>query len=269
MNKSFFPLFLLFFIYACEPNHQVISLNKDGSGYLESSFDISKPVDLFLQSAKDNADQDSTKTLAYNLVSELYKAESKDTVINVYHQLPDSLKVGRDRFNLLKNVTIKVGSNFKEQSSGFSLKVEFESEKKLLQTFSQFDSLKVDVTKAAMEKKKFDGSEDFFPKYSIDMKSQIIRIPHSDLAKKMARDSMVTKMFERAATKNGEKKQVPIFLEMLFVGSVTTIVYAPGDIIFSNDPNAVIDGNKIVFEASKIEILQTKDTLDRILKFKK
>ncbi len=268
MNKVIFLLCTIFLIFSCEPNQHIISINKNESGFLESSFDFSKSVGLFLQAAKEQADQDSTKAMAYTLIAGLYQAENKDSVFNLYERLPDSLKMTLDSPELLKNVSLIAGSNLKEQSSGVSIKVVFKNEKKLHETFAQLEYLEEAAKRDSVMTRKFATTKEFFPKYSIDMDARTIRLPHSDLVKKMVRDTTFIKMFEKFGPDDNRSAQGLKMLEMLFGGSITTIVYAPGEIIFSNDPNAVIEGNKIIFEASKIEILQTKDTLDRILKFK-
>ena len=267
MNKIIFLFCTILLISSCEPNQHIISINKDGSGYLESSFDLSKTMDLFLQSAKEQANQDSTKALAYNLIAGLYQAENKDSVFNLYERLPDSLKMTMDSPELLKNVSLISGSNLKEKSSGIAIKVAFENEKKLQKTLSQLEYLEKTTKQDATTTKRMATTKEFFPKCSIDMDARTIRLPHSDLMKKMVRDTTFTKMLEGFSPDGNKSSQGLKMLEMLFGGSVMTIVYAPGEVVFSNDPNAVIEGNKIIFEASKIEILQTKDTLDRILKF--
>lgn len=101
-------------------------------------------------------------------------------------------------------------------------------------------------------------------RHKLDKKHNVIRMPRTDLLKELMDDPEMGPEFRQdidsiitlLKTKPDEERKdedIKMF-EMMLGGESKTIVHAPGKIVFTNDPNAIIEGNKVTF---KTDVLKT------------
>jgi hypothetical protein len=155
-----------------------------------------------------------------------------------------------EKFNLSFNLKYKNKEHLEKTSASFeeALKSRGNMELTLPDSMKNkplFDILSTDYTKGIIEVKGIDMSE----------------FENDDSTKELLKD-----------LENPEKSSEPEFAMMMkaiFGGEKVTIVHAPGKILSTNYPKAVISGNTVTFKDDMIEILKTKRSSNKVIQYQK
>jgi len=256
--KNYLALFLFaFLISSCTPVISELWLNKDESGKMETTFDLGEMAGM-AQGMLSEMGGEENKNEGPGLWD---KEEMIDSTMNFYEVMPDSIKEKMENAEILKNVNLNMYINSKKEEANISMTVEFDSAEQMNEIFNSMKTMKGGGPDSE------DQFENMKIDYSFDIKNGIIRIPGMDLSE-LENDpefSQIMGSMDSLDTADPEKMEM---FEMLFGGETSLIIHAPGNVQFTNDMDAVIDGNKVTFTDNLIEIIKSKKSLDRVIKFK-
>jgi len=248
----------LFVASSCSPVVSELWLNKDQSGRMATSFDLGEMAGMAQGMISELGEDEDNEDGPGGMWGD---EERMDTTMNFYDIMPDSIKEITKNPELLKNVNLNMFIDSKKEEAKMTLDIAFKSEAHLNEIFEVMQSVKEDDA----------GDEEQFRNmvidYKFDLKRGIIQLPGMDLSK-LEEDpefGQIMGSLDSLSTADPEKMEM---FEMLFGGETKLIVHAPGKIQFTNDMNAVIDGNTVTFTNNLMEMIQSKKSIDRIIKLK-
>ncbi len=253
---------------SCNANRSELWFDEDGSGKIEILFDMGPGIEMMQQITEslDSLAQGRENTKVDMWEDDLYNNSS----LSILDMIPDSIAQQMTNPELLSNVWIENLSDKEKKIAQFAVSIFYQSPEHLDQVFDAFhDVMKKSVNKYSgqhpLEKDYFH----LFKNFNADIENGIITIKGMDMSK-ADRDPMMEQMLEQLRNDEGaDSPEFLKFMKMMFGDEKETIVHAPGDILFTSDMDAVIDGNTVIFKDDILEVLKSGVSNDRIIRFEK
>ncbi len=268
--KSFkYVLFfaVILFMASCTPNRYELWFNEDGSGKVEVQFDMGQMAGM-VQKMVESLDTLSNKESESNIWG---KEEKVDSSIVFYNIVPDSIKQQLSKPELLHNMKMSMNVDSEQKLALMTIGIKYASSKQLeeiLEVFSEIQEKKNGNTMGGGNEDKEDYNA-MFKNFDIDMSNGIIRIPGMDIDGLKDDPEFEQMLAELEDPDKSEDPQFLEFMKMMFGGEKETIVHAPGEILFTSDMDAKIDGNTVIFKDDILEVLKSGVSNDRIIRFEK
>ncbi len=267
---KYFKVLVVLYIIACSscmPTVSEVWLNKDGSGKVQTQFDLGEMAGM-VSGMMNELDEDNTEPK-----KELFKkGESMDSTMVFYEIIPDSIKNEMSNPDILKNMIMSMSMDGDKEEAIMMMSVEYKNEDEYIEIGKAFDEMQKikEANQGVGAEDSQESVKDMFLKSGLELKDGIIRLEGMDLSE-VQNDPEYEEMMEtlQSSDQSEEDQFVMEMMEMMFGGSTKTIIHAPGKILFSNDMNAKISGNTIEFEDNMMEMLKKGKSLDRLIKFEK
>jgi len=244
------------------PEMTEIWVNKDESGKMEMTFDMGEMADMAMGMMDEDKEGDGSKKSMWD------KEEKMDTTMNFYDQMPDSLKNTIENAHLLKQMNLNMSVDSKKKMAKMTMSISYKNMDELAELLKVMSESKGEQGgMAAMM-----GGDDMnkmFVDYKVDYKHGVYRMPPMDVMSEIENDPEMSKMFGSLDSLALADPEGMEFFEMMFGGSSKTKIHLPGKVQFTNDMNAKIDGNTVIFEDNILEIMKSgKKPGERLIKFK-
>lgn len=242
---------------SCQEYNNDVYINEDGSGRLETEFDLSGMLSMMammseLDTIETVEEEDEELEIDINnpdnFLNQLLKKGSiekdYDTIFTMLSLLPDSLKERVEDPTLMEKMHLKIVSSQEAQQLKMTMLIDFENEKEIDEILEAFMVIREDTTQAigpqGIEKVRgmFIAADGEFTKGKIVVLDQ-------DFEQEMMDDDMA------------ESEE---FLEMMFGESeMVTTYHLPGKVISVSDPQAIkVDDNTVQFKLSMMEVAKEK-----------
>ncbi len=262
LTKIFYCFVAIMFLQSCMPEMTEIWVNKDESGKMEMTFDMGEMADMAM-GMLDKETGDGPRKSMWD------KEEKMDTTINFYDQMPDSLKNTIANAHLLKQMNLHMNVDSKKKEAKMRMNISYKNMEEL-----------EDILKVMSESKGGQGGmaammgdddmNKIFADYKVDYKNGVYRMPPMDLMSEIENDPEMVEIFGNIDSLAQADPEAMMMFEMMFGNSTKTKIHLPGKVQFTNDMNAKIDGNTVIFEDNVIEIMKSgKKPGERLIKFKK
>ena len=264
---------------------QEITINKDGSGEEHFEMDMSGIGQLAAmfegttegeemdeekleKNMDDHIDQEALEEMLAadpaegefdlsKIFSDPTSLPQQDTFFTIYEVMSDSLK-GTPNAYLMKKVRIGMRSDSINDEMKMSFDIKFKDQEERRKIRAEMPNYLSDD-----KEKKSSGMEVtnnmMGEMEQIDFKKGIVIIPMTDL-KSDDDDPVKEEAEDDEATK--------AMMAMMFGSSgIRQTYHLPGKIEFTNDPDAKIDGNTVVFFTSLIDLMEKESIPQRMIKF--
>ncbi len=263
---SIFPI-LLFSLGSCATFTQEIWLEKDGSGKIVTTYEMSEVMEMMKmmeEMSEDTVSAAEEKEGLEGLFSDSDNFEDLDTIISMYDEMPDSVKALVDNPEIMKKMSIRVKANEEEQIAFFSMIIEFDDPNDINEIFNTINESTPDSSKVDADE--FEEIKKQFTRFKADLKNGVITVESFDV-----KDMLGGEYNEDVDLENMTDDQMEMMKMMLGEGQMKTIFHLPGQILEVTAPGAVIDNNSntVTVNQNLYEILKTKTTSDYTIKFKK
>lgn len=243
---------------SCMPKLTEIWVHDDESGKIEMSFDMGEMIDVVGSMMSEGEGEDSWGN-----------EESIDSTINFYNILTDSLKNNMQNAELLKQINLSIHMNATEKIAMATLDLSYENQdeiESILRALKESNKSQGAGVGAMLEDENID---EIFGNYTIDYDNGIYRFPVMDLQSEMEKDPELEAILKGVDSVDSISSEEKEFIQMFFGFNTITRIHLPGQIIFTNDRKAKIDGNTIEFEDNLLKSLDSENPLrERIIKFK-
>jgi hypothetical protein len=264
-TQLFFFLFILMTAFSCTPEKTEIWYEKDGAGKMEITMDLGEMASMVggMMEGMDESGGDKPKKDMWG------KGEKIDSTMNFYAMMPDSVKETMTNPELLKKFNMHMNIDSEKEYAKIKMELSYDSAdemKEILMALQEMQSKQKGGMMAAAG-----GDSDIsamFNGFEADLKNGIIRMDGADMSD-MKDDPEFGEMI--AMLEDPEKSEDPemaAMMQMMFGGDVETIVHAPGKILFTNDMDAIINGNTVTFKDNIIELMKSEKAMGRVIKFK-
>lgn len=257
--KTYLPfLFLACIICSCSPVISELWINKDESGKMSTTFDLGEMAGMAQGILSELGDEEDKKDEA----GLWDKEEIIDSTMNFYAIMPDSIKETMTNPEILKNVSMDMHINTLQEEASITLNIEYKNQNHLKQIFSTMKEMKQGGEQA---EEQYDNMN---IEYTIDSKRGIVQIPGMDMTELENDPEFAQIMGSLDSLETADPESMMLF-EMMFGGESKTIVHLPGKVEFTNDMHAEINGNTVTFRDNMLEMIKSKKSKDRIIKYKK
>ena len=249
---------------SCMPEKSEIWIEKDGGGKMEVTMDMGEMASMagsLLGSLDEGSDDAGPKDMWSG-------GENIDTLMNFYDIMPDSIRQKIDNPEILRNMEMRMKVNSEKGEAKLKLTTVYKDgaeREKLFHALTQMQAQKASGPMAMVGEDM--NIKSYFEGWDADLDNGIIKI--KGVSQEDMNDPEMQEII--SALEDPEKAEDPEFVEfmkMMFGGTLTTVIHAPGKIEFTSDMHAVIDGNTATFESDMMEILKGKSSPDIIIKFK-
>ena len=296
LPNNLFPLLAilsLFSMTSCSDITSEIWIEKSGGGRMEISADMASffPQELmnkFKDEVGDSLGLDEVvpkeEAGPKDEVDKLFGMMLKDgevmdidTTINLYSMMPDSVKEKTELAmseEITKRITLHLNGNSEEGTAiaKFSMKFKDEDEmQEMLAGMNEAFSKREGAEMSDSDKKQS------IAQFKSNYKRGIIQLPSLKVPDDLG-DNMPGEMpggldelgglFGGANGEQSEEDKAQMDFMKNMLGKIIVKVHAPGPIQFTNDPNAEIYGNTVIFKKSIMEFGQGPEQ-GRIIKFGK
>lgn len=208
------------------------------------------------------------------------KPEKMDTIMDFATIMPDSIKEKLTDPEALSIMQMHLKVDSEQEIGMMKMVIDYSSKEELENFYTALkemdpkdenanpnNMMQLGDTKEKMEQ--------MFEQHSVDMANQVIRIERADPLKELKEDEgflvemqpMIDSL--QYLPEDSFERQM---IESLIPGELKTVVHAPGNILFTSDPSAIIDGNTVTFTQNVLNALKEGKevpTGDIIIKFKK
>lgn len=264
MKQLFYLAMTFLFVLSCAPTKTELWINKNGSGKIKTEIDLSEMYAMAGKMIESELGEEDKKAS---------EAGKIDTTFNFYDAAPDSIKALYKHSEIMKKFVVDVSVDSEKEEGVLRMIIDYDSadEKKLMfENFNKFIEAKTRGTSKEVEK-----LNSIFVRYKTDYKNGVVRVQRNDFMKpfeeEMENDAEFKILMESLKyMKEGDEKLEMI--KQMFGDQVKTIIYCPGEVEFTNDINAIIDGSKVIFVDDIVKTLiegKPVETGDRIIKYKK
>jgi len=189
-----------------------------------------------------------------------------DTTMIVYDILSESARQIPDA-ELTKNTYMSI-QNKGEDEMNFTMGLSYDSKEDFEKTLTAFSAAMAAESKDKGDERDAGGyankMQGFFNHdHTVDYKKGIVIIPEQEI------DDDMSEGLGGDEDINLDDPQEKAMFEMMFGSSgITSIYHLPGEVEFSNDRNAKIEGNTITFFTSMMDLMEMEVTPKRIIKYK-
>lgn len=275
--KNLLVILIVLLFISCSPTLTEVWVRDDNSSRIEVSMDLGESINMVgsmmkeLDKDEDGSDGEESEE-EFNIYS---KEEKMDTIMNFYQIMPDSIeeKLSDPEALGIMNLHLKVDS---EKEIGImKMQMEYKNEKELERFYNALSELS-EINKSGAMAGGGDTKEmmkQMMGSTQADLKNNIVRIPRSNPLEELEKQGLLEEM----KPKLDSLKYMPDdsferqMIEMLLPSKTKTVIHVPGDVLFTNDPTAIIEGNKVTFVDNALQLImdgKEMPTEDRIIKFK-
>ncbi len=267
--RFFFLLIACQFILGCSDITNELWIEKDGSGRMEIFLDVASFLPQDLMSAM-NSDSLSSAS-GTDEIDDLFKSmlmdgevQQVDTSFSLLEVLnpPDSVQLTDKEKESLESILITFKGDTTTGTAIATLAFEFQNE-------NSFEELMDPIQKQAsrsdtLAQQILQFKEDLV----IDMERGIIRLPHMKPPTNLPEDTPddLNIGLESLQGEDEESVQMQEMLQTM-MGNIVTKVHLPGKVQFTNDPNAEIDGNTVIFKRSIFSFTMEDSITPWLIKF--
>jgi len=185
-----------------------------------------------------------------------------DTTMNFYDEMPDSLK-SHPKAHLMKNMTMKIVSDEGGDEMSITMSMIFDSQAQRKEIGKYLPLFISDGNEDGKSQGDEFAENIFGDNEIIDFEKGIVIIPEMDLSDEMGDTGLGGDEMDM------EDEESKMMMSMLFGDSGMKSTYIlPGDILFTSDHTAVIDGNKVTFSVPMMDLIEMDKIPKRIIKFK-
>jgi len=276
------------FLAGCGDIQQDLILNANGSGTLETTFDLGEMMSM-IGSLKDavptdepepepapadkkkdkskasDSKKDKGKTaeaapeepegdLMDNLIEKVTDpayAQAFDTLIPIASIMPDSVREKDTRPDLVDRIQLRIQSPANSASMAFGVRMQFDSPAQLREIVSHLEQLDSNSSGVMPSGGSQMPSESFLV-FDADMKAGWIRFEDVDYSEASGEFGM-----SGDSTMTAEDLGM---MEMMFGSTkIKTVIHVPGEVISCTEPTAVLTkDNKVIVEHGMMEVLREK-----------
>ncbi len=275
-------LLALFVLTSCGDIRQDLKLNSNGSGTLETTFDLGEmmsmlqgfedmtPVDELEETGDEPTDKeklvdpeaetaeeapeeekDPMQQLIEKVTDPAYPRDF-DTLIAFTSIMPDSVRKAEKRMDLAEKLKLRITSPANSASMAFGIVMDFDSPAQLKELVTYMENMDSTTTGIVPNAGSGGLKSESFMVFEADMKAGWIRfddVDYSEMAGEfgMAGDS----------TLSDEDMGM---MEMMFGNSkIKSVVHVPGEVTSCTNPDAIITkDDKVIVEYGMIDILKKK-----------
>lgn len=256
-------------------------INKDSSGEAKVTIDAGEMIDDLGMIMQQLGDSEEDSDLMGNTDS--FFGEGKfDSVMVMYDMAPDSIKQTMNNPELLKNMVIRMTGDSEKREAIISMGIKYASEQELAALFQEF----ADMQNGAALGGGMGGNDmsKMFGDQTVDYENGVVRIKKEDSMEELKElglfdddsasflDSLRLMIQDLENDGEGEVSEFSElgFVKMMFDTDVKTVYYLPGKVQFTNEPNAIVDGNTATFYDNFWDLILSGGEInnaDRIIKY--
>ncbi len=260
-RSSYLVCFFFFLIFSsCMPTVSELWVNEDESGKMEMTYDLGEMAGMaqgFMSELEPDKEQKDMWA----------KKEKIDSTMNFYDIMPDSVKREVSNAEFLKNMNLSLSVDSEKEQAEMKLSVKYKDDNEMLEIMKVLKESRKDNSNPMMAMQGEDELDQMMIQYKADYKNGIIRLPAMDISE-FFEDPELKGMMDALAGKEGSDPEELEFLRMMLGDKTKVVVHAPGKILFTDDPNAIVEGNKATFEDDILEYLKAGKARARLIKFK-
>lgn len=261
---AFFSVIISILLTSCGDLEQQLVLRQDGSGKLETSFDIGELIGMAgglsglgmdYDTLSDDSVPDMPDTIIVKdpmqeyikMITDPNHAIDVDTTISLYSIMPDSVKANNDRPDLVNKMAIRLRSKANSNDLLMGLVMNFDNPGQLKEMVHYLQNLDNASTAAIGPSMSMDANN--FLAFDADMKAGWIRVDtirYEDFAMDMGMSGDSTSSEDMG------------MMEMMFGNSkLKTIIQVPGDVISCTHSNAILTkDNKVIVEQPFLDVIK-------------
>jgi hypothetical protein len=271
-------LFILIGLTSCGDIVQDLKLNPDGSGTLETSFDVGEMMSMVngmgemgdLNNEDVTISTDQEKSTAPTPPAE---PESKDPMDNIIKRvtdpayphdfdtlmtlesiMPDSVKKEQKRMDLVKKMKLHLTSPANSASLVFGIVMDFKSDKELKEMIQYLENMDSQGTGSMLSAGGTGGGLDAenFMVFEADMKKGIIKVDSMDYS------GMTGEMSMGMASDTTSGSENMAMMEMMFGNTkIKSTIHVPGEVISCSNKDAILTkDNKVIVEYPFMDVLK-------------
>lgn len=266
----------LLLIVSCSPTLTEVWIRDVDSSRIEVTMDMGESINMvgsMLNEMKESEDGEESSE-SFNM----YESEKKmDTTLNFFSVMPDSVRRKLTDPQALEIMNIDLHVDPEKEIGMLKLNMDYKSEEELERFYTALIEMEsLDKTKSLSQAGQGDTKQmlnDMLGGHKLDYENKVVRIPRTDPMKELKDNGMYNELAPKIDSlqyleEGSFERQM---IEMLIPGETKTRVHVPGKILFTSDPNAVIDGNTVTFTMNVMQIMIDGGeipTSDIIIKFK-
>lgn len=268
--KQIAIFFMACIFFSCASSMTEVWVNKDTSGKVKLSIDMGDAIDA-VGSLLQEMDPDNEDQLMAQDSGPVFGEGKIDSTIVMYDMTPDSILQKMAKPDLLKNMIITMKGNADKKEMVLAVAIDYDNDNQLEDLLTELGSLQEENPNGGGM-----GREDLektFANQEVDFKNGIVRIQRSNLMADMEEQGLLdaeTKAQLDSLQYLGEDIEGLNLLKEMLNADLKTKYYLPGKVQFTNDRNAIIEGNSVIFKDNIWEALlngEKIETQDRIIKY--
>jgi hypothetical protein len=275
-------LFALLFLTSCGDIQQDLKLNSNGSGTLETTFDLGEmmsmlqgfedmtPVDEMEETGDEPTDREKLVEPETDPAEELPEEEKDpmqlliekvtdptyprdfDTLIAFSTIMPDSVRKTEKRMDLVEKLKLRITSPANSASMAFGIVMAFDSPAQLKELVTYMENMDSTTTGIMPNAGTGGIQSESFMVFEADMKAGWIRFDDVDYSE-MAGE------FGMAGDSTLSEEDLGM-MEMMFGNSkIKSVVHVPGEVTSCTNPDAIITkDDKVIVEYGMMDVLRQK-----------
>ena len=277
-----FTLLSVFALTSCGDIRQDLTLNSNGSGTLETTFDLGEmmsmlqgfedmtPVDEMEETGDEPIDiekptepetdpaeempeeeKDPMQQLIDKVTDPAYPQDF-DTLIAFTSIMPDSVRKADKRMDLAEKLKLRITSPANSASMAFGIVMDFDSPAQLKELVAYMESMDNNTTGLVPNAGTGGIQSESFMVFEADMKAGWIRFDDVDYSEMAGEFGM-----SGDSTLSDEDLGM---MEMMFGNSkIKSVVHVPGEVTSCTNPNAIITkDDKVIVEYGMMDVLRQK-----------
>ena len=279
----FFAVLGMTFLSSCGDIQHELFLNANGSGKLETSFDLGEMMSMMKgfgdmgvpddTLSDDNVPEDTSaltmpeapkdpmQLLMDKVTDPNYPLEF-DTLMSLAEIMPDSVLAKENRMDLVKKLSVHMKSPANSSDLTMGIVINFDNREQLMEIINHLDTL--EGTESVMPGGAASGgiSKGTFPMFDANLKDGWIKVDSIDYS------SFSNEMGMAGDSTAGSEDMG--MMEMMFGSSkVRTIVHVPGEVISCTNKDAVITKDeRVIIEYDLLDVIKKGKVEGFIIKFK-
>ncbi len=267
-NLSTLILISLLGLTSCGDIISDLKINPDGSGSLETTFDVgdlmgmakgfqgmgtdstgftddSMPVTTMV--IPDTTAKDPMKLLIEKFTDTAYD-RNVDTLMSILTIMPDSVKSKQTNLDLAKKLSLRLVSPAKSANLKIGIVANFDNSKQLKEIMEYMESLN-DKPEMMASAGPMGFQTKSFLLFDADMKSGLINVSPIDY-------SAVSSQFGMSEDSTSSSENLGM-LQMMFGNSkIKSVIRVPGEVLSCSNPNAVLTkDNKVLLEYNFMDVI--------------
>ena len=271
-------LLVLTGLTSCGDIVQDLKLNADGSGTLETSFDVGEMMsmvsgmgemgDLNNEDVTISTDQEKSKETMppaepeskdpmdniIKRVTDPAYPHDFDTLMTMESIMPDSVKKDQKRMDLVKKMKIHLTSPANSASLVFGIVMDFKSDKELKEMIQYLENMDSGGTGSMLSAGGTGGGLDAenFMVFEADMKKGIIKVDSMDYS------GMASGMSMGMSSDTTSGSEDMAMMEMMFGNTkIKSTIHVPGEVLSCSNKDAILTkDNKVIVEYPFMDVLR-------------